>query len=500
MGSFQFPAVHVSEDLVYDLHAMNPWWTGEPQRGLPPLRRTLVGAIHRRLRLGLAPIVVIRGPRQVGKSTAALHVVQDILETVAEPRQVFRVQWDETPALSSLGPEPILRLVHWYEQEILRTTINAMAGAGKPVYLIFDEVQTVKDWHVQLKHLVDLTSVRMVVTGSSALQIEAGRDSLAGRLTTLEAAPLSLTEIARFGGGDLGEPFLQDNGLEPLVDREFWHGLKRHGQDQAAARDTAFRLFSERGGYPVGHRSPLPPWPLLADHLNETVIRRVVLHDLRSGSRGRPLDPQLLEEIFRLAFRYAGQSPNPQVFAREVRRTLGPEPDVHTVNRYLQSVGDTLLVRLVRPLELRLKRAAGFPKLCLADHALRASWLAEVAPLDPDGLAANPHLTPLAGHLAESVVGSTFSSIHGLDVAYLPGRFDQPELDFVLTVGTRRIPVEVKYQRTIDPLGDTEGLRTFLEKAVNNAPFGILVTQTDRAYEDDPRIVSVPLSSLMLLR
>lgn len=65
---------------------------------------------------------------------------------------------------------------------------------------------------------------------------------------------------------------------------------------------------------------------------------------------------------------------------------------------------------------------------------------------------------------------------------------------------TRRIPLEVKYQRRIDELRDTEGLRTFLEKAVNKAPFGILVTQVDGAVVRDPRIACVPLSSLMLLR
>jgi predicted AAA+ superfamily ATPase len=67
-------------------------------------------------------------------------------------------------------------------------------------------------------------------------------------------------------------------------------------------------------------------------------------------------------------------------------------------------------------------------------------------------------------------------------------------------VGDVRIPLEVKYQRRIDPLRDTEGLRTFIEKTVNRAPFGLLVTQTDDVSIDDPRIVALPLSSFLLLR
>jgi len=39
-----------------------------------------------------------------------------------------------------------------------------------------------------------------------------------------------------------------------------------------------------------------------------------------------------------------------------------------------------------------------------------------------------------------------------------------------------------------------------MEKQNNNAPFGLLVTQMDMASLDDPRLVALPLSSLMLLR
>ena len=99
-------------------------------------------------------------------------------------------------------------------------------------------------------------------------------------------------------------------------------------------------------------------------------------------------------------------------------------------------------------------------KLCLCDHALRAAWLQEVVPLTPDGLVQAPHLTDLAGRIAESVVGYFFRSIPGLDVAHFPARSMEPEVDFVLTVGLQRIPVEVKYRRRVDQR-DTMGLRSF---------------------------------------
>jgi predicted AAA+ superfamily ATPase len=105
----------------------------------------------------------------------------------------------------------------------------------------------------------------------------------------------------------------------------------------------------------------------------------------------------------------------------------------------------------------------------------------------------------MAGHIAESTLGATASSIPGLDIAHQPERGKDREVDFVFTVGDWRLPVEVKYQRRIDPVRDTLGLRSFVEKSANRAPFGLLITQTDPQTEDAPHVVSMPLSTFMLL-
>ncbi len=391
-------------------------------------------------------------------------------------------------------------MVDWFERTILDGTLNEAARRGAPVFLLLDEVQNLEGWAPQLKSLVDSSSVQAVVTGSSALRIEAGRDSLAGRITSLEAGTLSLTEIAVLRGLDLGEPYLKDNGLEALTHAGFWTGLREYGLSRKETRDAAFAAFSERGGYPLAHLRATAPWEQVADQLNETVIKRVIQHDLRLGERGRKRDPALLEELFRLCCRYAGQTPTIQTLAREAQRVLQANVGPQRINAYLRFLGDTLLLRLVPPLEIRLKRKRGNPKLCLVDHGLRASWLQEQIPLDPKKLHEEPELTVVAGHVAESVTGALFSSITGLDLAWFPERHGEPEVDFILTIGIKRIPVEVKYQARIDPLRDTEGLRSFIEKAVNNAPFGLLITQDDSAEVVDPRLVSLSLSSLMLLR
>ena len=112
---------------------------------------------------------------------------------------------------------------------------------------------------------------------------------------------------------------------------------------------------------------------------------------------------------------------------------------------------------------------------------------------------AQPHLAEIAGHIAESAAGYFLSSTKNLDVAHFPERSTEPEVDFVLTIGEQRIPVEVKYRRRIDHK-DTFGVRAFVEKAHYRAPFGLLVTQLDDTTTDDPRLIALPLSTLLMMR
>jgi uncharacterized protein len=477
---------------------MNPWWRGEPIADLPRFRRWALAPVLQWVERGPAPATVVRGPRQVGKTSLMNQVIGELLAQGVAPRRIFRVNFDQLPELRRLE-SPLLHLAFWYADQVLGKTLNQSALDGERVFLFLDEIQNLPEWSVELKVLVDMSPVRCLVTGSSALRIEAGRDSLAGRVFTFEMGPLLLREIAEFGNLGRLAPFLPTNGLAPLKQKETWLALRRHGEENREVRDRAFAAFSARGAYPVAHVRPDLPWEALASFLNETVIRRAIQHDLRMGSRGQRRDRHLLEEVFRLACRYAGQAPSLDFCVAEVGRALGTEVGWQRVLNYLKFVDGTLLVRLVEPLELRLKRRRGLLKFCLCDPALRAAWLQEVVPLTPGGLAEAPHLADLAGRIAESTVGYFFRSMLGLGVAHFPERGAEREVDFVLTVGDQRIPVEIKYRRRIDRQ-DTAGLRSFLEKSYYNAPFGLLVTLLDEPGTDDPRLVSLPLSSLLLLR
>jgi len=443
-------------------------------------------------------MTVLKGPRQVGKTTLLNQVIDTLLKEGISPTRIFRVQFDELKSLKKLD-NPILDLIRWYAQAMLKKSLNQAALDGEEAFIFLDEVQNQSEWASQLKHLVDIQPVRVLATGSSALRIEAGRDSLAGRMLPLEMGPLLLREILEIRELEPLKGFSEDIDAAPLREKEFWMELREYGLQNLGLRNQAFDAFSERGSYPFAQAQKDLSWEKIAYQLNENIVRRAIQHDLRVGPKGTMRDEKLLQEVFRLACRYIGQYPGQLLYTSELRDSYGSGIGWQRVLAYLKFLDGTLLLRLIEPLELRLKKKRGPSKICLCDHALRAAWLQEKIPLTPERLEQLPHLYITAGRIVESIVGYFLRSITNLDVAHFPERQADPEVDYIITVGEQRIPLEVKYRRHIE-YNDTRGLRKFMEKSANNAPFGILITMMDDVASDDPRIITISLPTLLLMK
>ncbi|MBX6321600.1 MAG: AAA family ATPase [Rhodospirillaceae bacterium] len=108
----------------------NPWWRGDRDAGLPPLRRWAFDPVLRGLRGGLTPAVVLRGPRQIGKTTLLRQIIDHLLSEGLPPRHVFRVQFDDLPSLRRLGQQPILALCRWYADHVLGMSFQRAAAGG----------------------------------------------------------------------------------------------------------------------------------------------------------------------------------------------------------------------------------------------------------------------------------------------------------------------------------------------------------------------------------
>jgi predicted AAA+ superfamily ATPase len=489
----------LSAELVHFLERTNPWWKAQPAKTTKRFKRWAFGVVLSRLKKGIAPVVVVRGPRRVGKTTIQEQVIEHLLliEHVG-PQRILRVQFDDVPALGSLA-NPVETIVRWYEENVLKGTINASAQRGEVVYLLFDELQNIFKWSEQLKALTDHIEARTFVTGSSALRIAKGRDSLAGRMTPIELGPLRLSEIAGIRNmRDLPE-FSPGASIEDWKNKEFWIKLTAHGQKYAKLRDEVFGYFSEYGGYPLCHDSGVTDINLL----RRQIVGEVVTKTIESDSLHRPhkpaLDERLVRETFRIVCRYAGQAVRNRTIAEEIAQVIQVGVTEAKVAEAIQFLVDSLLVRSIPPLEMLLKKNSALQKLCLCDHFVRSGVLQDTIPIAPSALVTlNQPTRTIAGHLVESIIGYFLKGIPDLDVAWWPPKKDEPEVDFILTIGAQRLPIEIKYTQGKPTRTDIGGIESFCAKKHYNAPFGLIVTQDTEGQLGDYTL-ALPASTFLLV-
>lgn len=496
------PLGKLPEELVRSLQDQNPWWVGKPWKRTEEYRRWAYAELVRRLDSGISAIVAIRGTRQVGKSQLQSQFIEELLlQREVPPTQILSVQFDDVPTLGRFE-SPVLEIVRWFEEAVLKEPINAAAQRNEAIYLFFDELQNIAGWENQLKALVDHRSVKVIATGSSALRIAQGQDSLAGRISMIHLGPLRLREIAAIRFRETLPPAVTtENGLENWTTPEFWRHLLQHARQHDALLRRSFEAFANFGGYPICHKlgdASLIDRFGLRDQIQGMVVDRTILHDLKAGPSGTHRSSETVKEVFRQICRYAGQAVAAKALVNELTQLGHEGTSPAAVSDAIAFLADSLLISEIPSFEGIGKKSLRPSKLCLCDHFVRETWLQEQVPLDPGSLANAPEAAVTqAGHLAESLVGAFFSGVPGLEVSWLPGNSNEGEIDFVLTIGLKRIPVEVKYRRQLKS-EDFSAVRSFISQKKYNAPFGIVVTREEAAEKEN--VFCIPMHALLGLR
>lgn len=130
--------------------------------------------------MGNGKAIIIYGPRQVGKTTLANHLIKDI-----PADQVARFQADDPSqaALFTRSVEDLGRIV-----------------AGKKLVFI-DEAQSIDNAGLVLKLLVDAyPQIQIIATGSSSFELsDKIKESMVGRTIPVTLMPFSVNELATDG-------------------------------------------------------------------------------------------------------------------------------------------------------------------------------------------------------------------------------------------------------------------------------------------------------------
>lgn len=196
------------------LAVSNPWWGDATAinrdrhlRALEtsPFRRPL--PIVETLRTDAPLVYTLRGPRQVGKTTAAKLLVRRLLEAGIAPRRVMYY------ALDLEGEPGALEAIVRAGMQTARATPPPAQGLPT-YYFILDEISSVPGWQQAIKWLRDNTAAAeafFLLTGSVASDIRAGAERLPGRRggeAHLDRIllPLSFGEFAAACAPDLPAP------------------------------------------------------------------------------------------------------------------------------------------------------------------------------------------------------------------------------------------------------------------------------------------------------
>jgi predicted AAA+ superfamily ATPase len=170
------------DSVSEQMRLMNPHWEGGFSYEYPFERRPLrwlLGAMGHRL------ILSINGPRRVGKTVLMKQLIQSLLSRRVPRQNVLYFSFDESDAT----PLQVIRA--W----------EAAAGKkarGERFFAFFDEIQNVESWAPKVKALYDNLGIKIAISGSAAMDIRKGNESLAGRIAEIFVPPLSFPEYLMF--------------------------------------------------------------------------------------------------------------------------------------------------------------------------------------------------------------------------------------------------------------------------------------------------------------
>lgn len=437
----------ITEDLVSNL---NPWWSDPGARGAKafPVRREIQPRLlERLLDLGDRRAFALAGPRQVGKTTILLQLVDDLLDGGWPAGNITFFDFSDARLTEPILPSDVA--------DVRPSTYRE----DHPRVLLFDEIHLGLRWDRWLKNAVDRGGDRIGVTDSAASLLRTGSvESGQGRWDEYRIEGLTFREALHMSGDpaetpehvlrrlpNLLERYLAIGGFPELIQEEDLRRVRRRIREDIAQR--AIYRDLEHAGVDV-----------------DGVRRLFVFLAQESG------------EIFRLKPR-AEQLQN----------------DHRTVKRWLRLLDEAaLVVRLPRFAVRPSSRMTGPEKVFVADHGLVNAFA--VAGAADERVRSRAFEAVVFRHLRD------LAREHDGEISFYRQR-DDLEIDFVLELSGRRVAVEVtssgsvrerkieRLARAADELGAEErflvfgGLTATVREGVRLIPLRELLMRPERVLE-----------------
>ncbi len=343
-------------------------------------------------------IQVIIGPRQVGKTTLALQLMDRSGEQ------------SHYASADGIGPG----VATWIGQQWETARLKLKQSESKYIILVFDEIQKIPGWSEYVKAEWDQDSrtgldIRVLLLGSSRLLLQQGlSESLAGRYELHQMTHWSFTEMQTAFGFK--------------ADQYVWFG-----------------------GYPGAA-------PLIADearwrnYVRDALIEPSISKDIFQLTRVDK--PALLKSLFELGCLYSGQI----LSFNKILGQLQDAGNTTTLSHYLRLLDQAgLLSGLNKYSPNVIRQRKSSPKFQVYNMALYSAQTNDEFPTVRSK-------SEKWGRWVEAAIGAhllNYSIRHGYQIYYW--RENNNEVDFVLVYNDRLIAVEVKSSAA----SATTGMRQF---------------------------------------
>jgi predicted AAA+ superfamily ATPase len=438
------------------LHFHNPWWLQEKVPGelLEKFKRPVFEQIIEYLKL--KRILILKGPRRVGKTSLAYQVIDYLLGKGVPPQNILFLSFDDPKAREDL--DEIFKV---YET-IAGKTIEEM----KTVYCFLDEVHFLPHWEFFVKKYFDKKyPIKFIVSGSAATLIKKSSESLAGRTVEESLFPFSFFEYLLYKIKDA-------QIIKELEARRQTFNLRKLPAPLPAPIEKILKIhlkeYQRRGGFPhVFGTTEKHLWHKL---LYEDVVEKVVYKDLVELYDVR--QPQILEKLLLYASGISGQILN----ISNIANSIGLSREF--VEKYLSYLENAYLLFTLKKYAPTIeKQIRSLEKVHLIDCGL-------ISILD----------RPAEGNVVESFLAQHFYRRNEKHLYYFKDKF---EVDLVYSQPGNRpkgksiIPIEVKTGDRIKT-GDLNGLSNFMERY--NERLGIITSyeQLDKLKIKSREILVIP--------
>lgn len=494
---------------IFELSEYNPWWANpnsiKNDRELSILEKSSVQwkpGIKNHIKLDVKDYILysIRGPRQVGKTTLIKILIKEKIEGRIDPQRIFFYTCNMTSGKKEL-------------KSAIETYINyARINIKERLYLFIDEITHVKEWQDAIKDLCEsgkLDKTTVVVSGSHSMDLKAGAERLPGRRGREDITvhkrfvPMKFAEFIHCNDPELSKEFTKKGFnvgetrrkvLQNLVEEEEktdigW--LLMHKK----ALDNNLNTYMITGGIPRAINEYMISNTIkngtYSDYINAFISDISEKRDLNTA---KLLMSDILKNI-------ACKSHWNSLSSAGISQP--------SVKNYVEDMYDCFTVGYFYHLRTENKAGKGTKKgqkIYVLDpfifHSMRY-WSLPIA----DKNAFETTIDFLSdssnrGNLVESIVAD-----HLIRFAYNRNPNDffdarneiffyeprNTEIDFVLNMGKKLLPIESKYRNDI-PYSSIKTVSSF---AKNNNLRGIIVTKND--YEIKDNYILLPASIFLVL-